>query len=491
MTRRIPPPPGAVLTFLRTVRGWKQQELAEAAGSKQNIVSDFESGRRPLKRWKLESLAALMGVEPEAIDLALLCVDLLRPAAPPAASAVTPTEAQRRGIDRAAVAAARAAAEATRAALTRLHAAARARQQRRAAEEVWRRCAGNPDRLGTFLSDERHREQRTWALCAKLCDESVRAAVASADRAQALAGLALRIAGTVVGDRAWQSRVQGYAWAFVGNALRVAGHLRRADRAFARAWALWRAGAGSAGVELVQEIRLLELESSLRREQRRHGEALALLDRALVQVEGDARARLLLKKGFTLERMDAYEPALAALAEAAPLIDQKREPRLWCVLRFNVAVNLCHLGRYAAARPALAEARELAIALRAELDLVRVLWLEGRIAAGLGRQEEALRLFSQVRAQFAVRAMAYDFALASLDLATLYLERGETAEVQELARQMAPVFAREGLGREAVAALRPFYEAALGETATVELAQQAARELARARPAHELTEVAA
>jgi hypothetical protein len=44
-------------------------------------------------------------------------------------------------------------------------------------------------------------------------------------------------------------------------------------------------------------------------------------------------------------------------------------------------------------------------------------------------------------------------ALASLDLAVLYLKEGRAGEVKELAREMAEVFRAQGIAREAFAAL--------------------------------------
>lgn len=85
-------------------------------------------------------------------------------------------------------------------------------------------------------------------------------------------------------------------------------------------------------------------------------------------------------------------------------------------------------------------------------DLVRVDWLTARLAARTGRIEEAIATQEEVRKSFADQGLPYDAALASLDLAVLYLEEGRTAEVQELAREMAEIFKAQGIAREALAA---------------------------------------
>ena len=46
----------------------------------------------------------------------------------------------------------------------------------------------------------------------------------------------------------------------------------------------------------------------------------------------------------------------------------------------------------------------------------------------------------QVRQDFTVRGLPYDAALASLDLAAIYLEEGRSVEVRNLARTMGWIF---------------------------------------------------
>ena len=57
-------------------------------------------------------------------------------------------------------------------------------------------------------------------------------------------------------------------------------------------------------------------------------------------------------------------------------------------------------------------------------------WIEGRLAAGLGRFDEAEAAFRETRQGFIERGIGYDAALASLDLAALYASRGSLAEVK-------------------------------------------------------------
>jgi tetratricopeptide (TPR) repeat protein len=259
--------------------------------------------------------------------------------------------------------------------------------------------------------------------------------------------------------------------------LRVSGELKVSDAALEAAKRLWSAGSDPAA--LLDPGRILSLEASLRRAQRRFEEALSLLDRALVI--GRSPERILVKKGFTLEAMGDYERAVETLLQAAPLVESLGDPRLLYMMRFNLAVNLTHTGRYNEAAALVGQVREIATSRGDDNELIRTLWLEGRIAAGLGRKEEALGLLQEARGKFAARGMGYDVALALLEEAVLLLEEGRTAEVKELASNLVKVFESKGVHREAVAALLLFQEAAESETATAELTRRLLAFLHRAR----------
>ena len=337
---------------------------------------------------------------------------------------------------------------------------------RRRAEELWGRLKelGAEKRLAVVRVAE---EFQTWALCERVCEESTRAASRNVEEAGSLARLAREIADRVRGPEGWRHSIQGYAAAHGANPLRVAGELKAADCAFAEAKRLLRSGADPAGV--LDPGRVLGLEASLRRDQRRFDEALALLDEAAAV--GRRPERALIKKGFTLEVMGEYERAVETLLQAAPLVDRLGDPRLWYNQRFNLAVNYTHLSRCADALELARQVREQAVDLGDEIFLIRVTWLEGRIAAGLGRPEEALRLLEEARRRFATKKMPYDVALASLEEAVLLLDQGRVAEVKALAQGLTQVFDSKGVHREALATLKLFQEATEREEATAGLAR--------------------
>ena len=484
MARKTLPPLNVALTLLRSGQGWDQKELAQAAGTSPTVISDLERAQRPLTRDRVEELAGVMGLPAEAVDRTLAFVQWLRDASQAPGHADEPAEANRRRIEEIAEETGRLWEDLARATLSRLTFEGRALAARQQAPILWNRLKRSKPAERRTLVEEAP-ELRSWALCELLCAESIKAAPDSADRAVELAELALFIANLVPGEASWRMRVQGYAWAHLGNARRVRTDWPGAEEAFRRAAELWEAGApGDPG--LLSEVQVLSLEASLRTDQDRLSEATVLLDCALAADPGALRPNLLIQKARVLEWSGYYEGTLAVLRQVEPLPPERQQPRLLWMLRVHSALNLCHLERYAEAEVLLPEIRALTARLDNRLDTLRLRWLEGRVSAGLGLAAEAVEAFSQVRAGFAEQGIAYDAALATLELAVVLLQQGRTRDVKALARQMAPIFKAQGVHREALAALKLFCEAAEKEAATVELARRVVQYLYRAQHQPEL-----
>jgi transcriptional regulator with XRE-family HTH domain/tetratricopeptide (TPR) repeat protein len=353
-------------------------------------------------------------------------------------------------------------------------------EARRAADEIVTRLSALPVAGWRALVELTARASRSWALAERLCDESVCRAAHDAAQAREVAELALSVAERVPGTESWRSAVQAYAWAVLGSARRVGTDFDSADEAHSKARQLWEASSDEDRARLAG-WRMLDLEASLRREQHRFTESLSLLGeaRALAEPDDLAVARILLKQEHVHERKGDFDAALATLAEAAPRIAASGDPRLSFLLRHKTVINLCHLERYAEAEALLPEVQKTATRQGKDLDSLRVLWVAARVDLGQGRRDQAERKLEQVRAEFTSRRLAYDAALASLELAVLWLESGRTAEVRELSLGMAWIFDAQKIRREALAALRLFTEAARREAATVELARQVIAELKR------------
>jgi tetratricopeptide (TPR) repeat protein len=458
------------------------KEIGAAAGMPQKLVSQ---SLRPLPRRKdlsertYERLLSGLPNSPAAVQIVTICLETLE-----TLESGDLTKEEHALVEEAVLASSRLA----RKAITEAVKLSRATPERgypepgevsrcrHEADALWRRLKNLPEeaQLAVVRAAE---EFQAWALCERVCQESASEASRHVERAAGLARLAEEIAERVPGPAGWHDRLRGLAAGHSANVLRVSGNLKPADATLEEAKRLWRAGYDPDSV--LDPGRLLDLEASLRRDQRRFEEALAAVDEALAI--GRSRARVLIKKGFTLEVMGEYGRAVETLLQAAPLVERLGDPRQLYMLRFNLAVNFTHTHRYDEAAELVRSVRELASDLEDEVFLIRIDWLEGRIAAGLGEREEALKLLEQARREFAKLRMGYDVALALLEEAVLLLEEGRTAEVRQRARALVDVFKSKGVHREAVAALRLLQEAAEGETATAELARRLLAFLHRAR----------
>jgi transcriptional regulator with XRE-family HTH domain len=468
------------LTFLRSGQGWTQAELAAASGISPKHLNDYERGWRKLTREKLEHLIAFMGLPPETIDSTLACLAANRAAGrAPRDAADDHSETQRR-VEVVAARAGKLMAGFARSVLSLVAAEGEALKARLRGESLWGELKRRPAAGSRRLLVKKGMKFRDWGLCVRVAAESLERAANQPREAQELAELAVLIAELAPGTEAWRSRLQGYAWAHLANGRRVCQNLPGANEALARARKLWQAGA-AADPGLLNAAVLPWIEAAVRRGERRFPEALKQIEAALALDPGELRGKILITKSAIFQILAEPEASAAALSEASPLIDAGREPRLALVLQFNLVVDLCHLARYAEAELRLPAVRALAERLGEELDLTRVVWLEGKAAAGLGRTGEAEAALGQARRVFRQRELVYDYALVSLELSLLLLEQGRSAEVRKLAEEMLWIFRAQGVERETLAALRVFCDAARGQTATGELAHRVLDYLYRAR----------
>ncbi|HEY0511971.1 MAG TPA: hypothetical protein VGH73_08705 [Thermoanaerobaculia bacterium] len=332
-----------------------------------------------------------------------------------------------------------------------------------------------------------HRRFLTWEVCELLCQESLRLTAVDPGRAVESAELAVLVSDLLCAEPAAEAcrlyQLRGYAWAHDGNARRVVGDLRNADESFSIADAWWEAGESVIGDVLGYEPVVLELKASLRLAQRRFDEAFVALDR-LVAIHTDGcrsehqdrhrAGRALIMKALGLAEVGEARRAIDLLQEAAGLVDARRDPRLFLCLRHNHVWNLTAIGEHEQAQALFPELAALCRELDNPLDLLRLRWAEGRIAAGLGQTEAAIQLFQELRQDFATRGIAYDAALVTLELTALYARAGAMAEVKELSLEMAGIFQAQDVPREALAALLFFQKAAERERATAKLAREIA-----------------
>lgn len=262
------------------------------------------------------------------------------------------------------------------------------------------------------------------------------------------------------------------AWAYVGNVRRILSDLTGSHEAFALAWERYGRGYGDLGVR----AKILDMEASLRRAQRRFGDGERAIREAIdlyYQLgRPDLAGKALLNHATMLWASGDLEPALAALDRALFTLDVKTQPRLRLAALATRLQILFDGGRWEEVVQALPKLHRLAEQHGGGLDRIRCRWFEARIHLQQGDLAAAEKLLVEIRDAFIRQELAYDAALASLDLALLFVQQGRTSEIKDLALGMLPIFEAQDVHREAWAALLLFRRAAREEVATSSLILQ-------------------
>jgi tetratricopeptide (TPR) repeat protein len=265
------------------------------------------------------------------------------------------------------------------------------------------------------------------------------------------------------------------AWANLANALRLNEDLESAQKAMKRASQLRTEGTG----DPLLQARLADLAASLQFSLRRFPEALQLLD---VAIEIHRRhsgpheiGRILILKGIYIGASGDAVTGLQLLAQSLRLVDRERDPRLAFSALHSILFLRTELGEFEAAAHQLRQMQPLYDRRAGAVLRLKLLGLEGEIAAGLGDLDRAEATLRKSRAACDEAKLGYLASLHSLSLAVVLLRQGKTAEVRDLV--LAAVAAFQGLGLEpdAAAAAQVLREAQEHDQATVEVLQLAGR----------------
>jgi len=276
------------------------------------------------------------------------------------------------------------------------------------------------------------------------------------------------------------------AWAELGNAHRVADDLASAGHALSRALDLSKQGTG----DPLLLARIMELTASLYTDQHRFQDAYRLLDwvRTIYWHAGDRQsaARAIISKGISAGLAFESEKAVSLLEQGMSFLDGAQDPKLTLAAVHALLWCLVDCGRIGQVAESLDQARELYAAHGEPLLKLRMHWLEGRIEAGKGENNRAEQAFLQVCKGFQEAELPYTAAMASLDLAAVWLRQGRTAEIMERVDEMVAIFRSRNIHREAIAALLMLRGALQKNQATAALLQTISAELRRLErlPAH-------
>lgn len=259
------------------------------------------------------------------------------------------------------------------------------------------------------------------------------------------------------------------AWAQYANALRVSGRPREAEGAFATAQRCRREGTG----DPLLRAWMLEKMTPLAIFQGRFGAAIDYCEEAGEIYREVGRRHLLAstlvqQATATLYSGDA-ESAVRILNRAVPLIDHEEDPHLLLVACHNLIRCYIDLGRPDQALLLYSEAQGLYQEFDEPLILLRAAWQEGQLLRDLGHLREAEAALLRARKGYLERKLAYEVALVSLDLATVYVRLGLVEELKRTVMTTVPIFHALHVGLETLAALLQLQQVAGQEQQTLEL----------------------
>lgn len=277
------------------------------------------------------------------------------------------------------------------------------------------------------------------------------------DEAFELAEVAVAVAGQ--GEAAATPGCLPLALAYAGNARRAAGELAEAEAYFRRVRHAFQL---QPDVPIWVRGELASLDGSLHKDRRDLAGARDALEAALAdfrRVDDAAGVVRVLMKLAALHRLAGdYPLAISVLRQALERIDAHATPSLHLRALHNLALYLCEGGEPAAARRIVRLLDPLY--QRFPETRTRLLWLRGVVARELGEVEHAEASLRRALDNFHAQASASYAALVALDLAETLLVAGRSSEVPAIAATLPPLFRRQGVHREATAAVLLFRRAA-------------------------------
>jgi tetratricopeptide (TPR) repeat protein len=179
--------------------------------------------------------------------------------------------------------------------------------------------------------------------------------------------------------------------------------------------------------------------------------------------------RVLVLKGLYTGYAGKPEEGLQLLVQGLSMLEREKDSDLIFRTLHNILLFRVELGEYEAAQRQLQRMRPMYGAHSGWLDWVKLHRLEGEIAAGLGDLVTAEATFQQIRQDLDDAGLPYQAALASLDLAGVWMRQGRANEVRALVPEMVSTFRVLGVEREALSALHLLQDALERDQATLEI----------------------
>jgi tetratricopeptide (TPR) repeat protein len=258
-------------------------------------------------------------------------------------------------------------------------------------------------------------------------------------------------------------------WMQYANALKVCIRFDEADQASTAADQFREKGTG----DPLLHARLLEQMASLRTQQGRYREAIALAEEAAhiyrELEKNHCLARTMILSAVASLYASEPEEAVKCLNEAILLIDTEKNPHLLLAACHNLVRCYIDLDRPEQALSLYFEVCDLYKDFEDDLILLRAGWQEGQLLRDLGHLRAAESALLQARKGFLERNLAQEVALVSLDLAWVYVKLGMVDKLEQTVTEAVPIFRALGVGREALAALLQLQHAADQEQKALDL----------------------
>lgn len=297
---------------------------------------------------------------------------------------------------------------------------------------------------------------QNWGLCETLLARSEACRYQDPEQMVLLAARAVAVAeglDPMEYGRELVADLRARSLAELANAYRVADDLEGAERMLRRACE-WSARGSQDPLQLA---RIMRVAAAQRGAQRRFPEALALLDAAYTIYErhGDRfnAGGALISKGLYTGYGNDPEKAIQYLTAGLGMISPARDPKLVLSAVHNLVNFLTDCGRFREARRILRRSKKAYYATGDRLNLIKLRWVEGKIAFGLGEHDAAEAAFRDAQTRFEQVGLGHAAALVALDLAAVLLEKQETAAARKLVEQTIAIFRSRRIAREVLAAL--------------------------------------
>lgn len=239
--------------------------------------------------------------------------------------------------------------------------------------------------------------------------------------------------------------LRGLAWGFLGNGQRVMSQLDEAERSLRRALEHLERGTG----DPLETAHLCSLLSSLRTDQDRYDEALALNRRAggLYRRIGDEPKQALTeaKQLNILNRSGRSEEVLRRRDAVMERYDlDSLEPAVSVTIRQQIALALGRCGWTLPAQGMLRELRAEAQQM-GRLGELRIRWAEAELLEKAGMLAEAEDRLRYLREAFTRHEIELDAALLTLHLAKVYRKQHRRRRARRAARRALQSFTRARL----------------------------------------------